>query len=135
MNRRNFVTTAALTAASISMSRVTLAQNPELQPVWAEITKRHDETVRSLQTWIRQPSIAAENRGMNEGCDLTMQMLRAAGFTQVTKVPTDGQPGIFADSSTSQSSAASLDAMFRPSDNGGGDGIRTHDRGLPPITV
>ena len=96
MNRRNFVTTAALTAASISMSRVTLAQDSELQPIFAEITKRHDETVKSLQTWIRQPSIAAENRGMNEGCDLTMQMLRAAGFTQVTKVPTDGQPGIFA---------------------------------------
>src|SRR4029079_8297976 len=31
-----------------------------------------------------------------EGCQLTMEMLRAAGFTQVTKVPTDGQPGIFA---------------------------------------
>src|SRR6185436_6601904 len=45
---------------------------------------------------IQQPSIAAENRGMNEGCQLTMEMLRAAGFTNVTKVPTDGQPGIFA---------------------------------------
>jgi len=96
MNRRNFVTTAALAAASIGMSRLTLAQDSELQPIFAEITKRHDETLKSLQTWIRQPSIAAENRGMNEGCDLTMQMLRAAGFTQVTKVPTDGQPGIFA---------------------------------------
>src|SRR6202030_84029 len=37
-----------------------------------------------------------ENRGMTEGCELTMQMLRDAGFAQVTKVPTDGQPGIFA---------------------------------------
>src|SRR5258708_16531641 len=33
---------------------------------------------------------------MNEGCELTMQMLREAGFAQVAKVPTDGQPGIFA---------------------------------------
>jgi acetylornithine deacetylase/succinyl-diaminopimelate desuccinylase-like protein len=33
---------------------------------------------------------------MNEGCELTMQMLRDAGFSQVTKVPTDGQPGIYA---------------------------------------
>src|SRR5262245_65074834 len=96
MNRRNFVTTAALGAASIGMSRLNFAQDSELQPIFAEITKRHDETVKSLQTWIRQPSIAAENRGMHEGCDLTMQMLRAAGLTQVTKVPTDGQPGIFA---------------------------------------
>jgi len=96
MNRRDFVTTAALSAASIGMSRVTFADDAELQPIFSEIKKRHDETVQSLQTWIRQPSIAAENRGMNEGCDLTMQMLRAAGFTGVTKVPTEGQPGIFA---------------------------------------
>ena len=75
MNRRNFVRTAALSAASIGISRLTLAQESELQPIWAEITKRHDETVRSLQTWIKQPSIAAENRGMNEGCQLTMEML------------------------------------------------------------
>jgi len=54
----------------------------------AEIEKRHDESVKRLQDWIRQPSIAAENRGMNEGCDLTMRMLRDAGFQQATKVPT-----------------------------------------------
>jgi acetylornithine deacetylase/succinyl-diaminopimelate desuccinylase-like protein len=52
--------------------------------------------VQRLQEWIRQPSIAAENRGMNEGCELTMRMLRDAGFQSVTKVPSDGQPGIFA---------------------------------------
>ena len=68
----------------------------DLSAIRAEIGKRHEETVQRLQTWIKQPSIAAENRGMNEGCELTMQMLREAGFQQVTKVPTDGQPGIFA---------------------------------------
>src|SRR5438876_4222351 len=47
-------------------------------------------------TWIRQPSIAAENRGMNEGCELMMEMLREAGFSSVKKMPTDGQPGVFA---------------------------------------
>ena len=67
-----------------------------MQPVWKEIEKRHDEAVKRLQTWIRQPSIAAENRGMDEGCELTMQMLRDAGFQSVAKIPTDGQPGIFA---------------------------------------
>src|SRR5262252_2657721 len=100
MNRRDFVKTAALGAASYAMPgtmpRTGPADDPEMQPIWAQIDKRHDETVRRLQQWIRQPSIAAENRGMTEGCDLTMQMLREAGFAQVTKVPTDGQPGIFA---------------------------------------
>ena len=68
----------------------------DVSAIQKEIEKRHDESVQRLQEWIKQPSIAAENRGMNEGCDLTMRMLRDAGFQQVTKVPTDGQPGIFA---------------------------------------
>src|SRR5262249_54578569 len=100
MNRRDFVKTAALGAASYAMPgtmpRPELADDPELQPIWAQIDKQHDETGRRLQQWIRQPSIAAENRGMTEGCDLTMEMLRQAGFAGVTKVPTDGQPGVFA---------------------------------------
>jgi acetylornithine deacetylase/succinyl-diaminopimelate desuccinylase-like protein len=100
MNRRDFVKSAALGAASYAMPgtmpQPKPADDPEFTPIWAQIDKRHDETVRRLQQWIRQPSIAAENRGMTEGCDLTMQMLREAGFAQVTKVPTDGQPGIFA---------------------------------------
>ena len=62
----------------------------------AAIEKRHDESVRRLQEWIRQPSIAAENRGMTEGCELTMRFLREAGFDQAKKVPTDRHPGIFA---------------------------------------
>ena len=47
----------------------------DLDAIRAEIEKRHDESVKRLQDWIRQPSIAAENRGMNEGCELTMRML------------------------------------------------------------
>ncbi|HKG20540.1 MAG TPA: M20/M25/M40 family metallo-hydrolase, partial [Blastocatellia bacterium] len=96
MKRRDFVKTTALGAAALAMPRLALADDSELQPVWGQIEKRHDETVQRLQHWIRQPSIAAENRGMAEGCDLTMRMLREAGFDQVTRVPTDGQPGIFA---------------------------------------
>src|SRR5262245_26817660 len=96
MNRRDFVKTGALSAASYAMPRSTPSDDPDLQPIWAQIEKQHDETVQRLQHWIKQPSIAAENRGMTEGCDLTMQMLRDAGFEKVTKVPTDGQPGVFA---------------------------------------
>ena len=96
MKRRDFVKTTALGAASFALPRVTLADDSDMQPIWSQIEKQHNETVQRLQRWIRQPSIAAENRGMTEGCELTMQMLRDAGFSQVTKVPTDGQPGIFA---------------------------------------
>jgi acetylornithine deacetylase/succinyl-diaminopimelate desuccinylase-like protein len=97
MNRRELLYGAAVTGAAMAMPRFAFTQiSGNLDPIFREIAKRHDESVGRLQQWIRQPSIAAENRGVNEGCELTMQMLREAGFQSVTKVPTDGQPGIFA---------------------------------------
>ncbi|PYT89243.1 MAG: twin-arginine translocation pathway signal protein [Acidobacteria bacterium] len=78
------------------MPRWAQAHPDDFAAIRAEIEKRHEESVKRLQTWIRQPSIAAENRGMNEGCELMMQMLREAGFSGVKKMPTDGQPGVFA---------------------------------------
>ncbi|MBI4910580.1 MAG: M20/M25/M40 family metallo-hydrolase [Acidobacteria bacterium] len=89
MQRRDFLT---ITAAAGTVAHAA----EDLKPVRAEITKRHDEAVNRLRNWIKQPSIAAENRGMNEGCDLMMRLLRDAGFTTVKKMPTDGQPGVFA---------------------------------------
>jgi acetylornithine deacetylase/succinyl-diaminopimelate desuccinylase-like protein len=68
----------------------------DVSAVRSEIEKRHDEAVKRLQTWIHQPSIAAENRGMNEGNQLLIELLREAGFDTAVKVPTDGQPGVFA---------------------------------------
>jgi acetylornithine deacetylase/succinyl-diaminopimelate desuccinylase-like protein len=96
MNRREFVATAAMAAAGATLSDSAQSQDSDLQPIWDQIGKLHDESVQRLQNWIRQPSIAAENRGMQEGCRLLMDMLRDAGFNQVTQVPTDGQPGVLA---------------------------------------
>ena len=50
----------------------------DLTAIRAGIEKRHEEAVARLQTWIRQPSIAAENRGLNEGCELRVQASRKA---------------------------------------------------------
>src|ERR1700686_2404942 len=98
--RRKFLRTSSLAAvagaATFAWPHRSYAAAADLDAISAEIVKRHDESVKHLQTWIRQPSIAAENRGMNEGCELTMNMLREADFGQVTKVSTDGQPSIFA---------------------------------------
>ena len=97
MDRRTFLQATAASAASLAFSQNSIAaDNPDIIAIQNEIEKRHDESVQRLQQWIRQPSIAAEKRGMDEGCDLTMRMLREAGFGEVTKVSTDGQPGIFA---------------------------------------
>jgi acetylornithine deacetylase/succinyl-diaminopimelate desuccinylase-like protein len=91
------VAMAAL-AAAIVIEQAALAAGSEdsLAPIRAEIARRHDEGVRRLQDWVRHPSIAAENRGMSEGCDLMMRLAREAGFDQVARVSTDGQPGVFA---------------------------------------
>ncbi len=97
MDRRVFVQSIMAGGVALAASRRARgADGPELKPLFAEIEKRHDESVARLQEWIRQPSIAAENRGMQEGCDLMMRLLREAGFEQVTKVPSDGQLGVFA---------------------------------------
>ena len=97
MDRRTFLQATATTAAALAIPQMTQASDDkDLEPIFAQITKQHDENVRRLQEWIHQPSIAAENRGVNEGCELTLQLLRDAGFQSVTKVPSDGQPGIFA---------------------------------------
>src|SRR5271165_4124409 len=91
--RRTFLQATAGAAAALA-SRPAYASSADA--VKSQVPKLHDESVTRLQNWIRQPSIAAENRGMTEGCELMMHLLRDAGFGQVTKAPTDGQPGVFA---------------------------------------
>lgn len=97
MNRRNFLKGTAAGAVVLHFNTHAWGeQNSALATVREEIKKRHDESVQRLQQWIRQPSIAAENRGVSEGCDLTMNLLRDSGFQQIKRVATEGQPGIFA---------------------------------------
>src|SRR5947207_1685422 len=98
VDRRTFLerTAAATAALAWPSAPPSTRRADDLAPIFTEIEKRHDEAVSRLQEWIRQPSIAAENRGVNEGCELTMRLLKDAGFDQVTKIPTEGQPGIVA---------------------------------------
>src|SRR5438132_8549121 len=98
VDRRTFLerTAAATAALAWPSAPPTTRRSDDLAPIFSEIEKRHDEAVARLQECIRQPSIAAENRGVNEGCELTMRLLKDAGFDPVTKIPTDGQPGIVA---------------------------------------
>ncbi len=93
--RRDFLGVTASTAAALALPRLALGQDA-LAGIKAEIQKRHAEGLERYQQWVKQPSIAAENRGMNEGCELMMKMAKDAGFQSVSKVPTDGQPSVFA---------------------------------------
>src|SRR4051812_46418367 len=96
MNRRTFLKGAAASAAILPWAQHGRSATADLDPIRKEVAKRHDEAVHRLQEWIHQPSIAAENRGVSEGCDLTIRLLREAGFDRAERVPSDGQPGIFA---------------------------------------
>lgn len=96
MNRRDFLQSAVAGATTFALRNAARADVSDLSAIRAQIEKRHDESVKRLQEWIRQPSIAAENKGVNEGCDLTMRIFRDAGFGEVKKIPSDGQPGILA---------------------------------------
>jgi len=95
MDRRTFLRNVAVGAAGLAVSGRSSAAD-DLGGVRAEIEKRHDEAVKRLQQWIAQPTIAAEKRGIEEGCDLFIRMLRDAGFQRAERIPTDGFPGVFA---------------------------------------
>jgi acetylornithine deacetylase/succinyl-diaminopimelate desuccinylase-like protein len=95
MQRRTFLHGAAVVGAATLLPRRGHAA-ANLKPVYDQIEKRRAETIARIQEWIKQPTIAAESRGITEGCDLTMQLLRDAGFGKAERVPTDGHPGIFA---------------------------------------
>src|SRR5262249_43830476 len=99
MNRRDFLQGAAAGAATLALPTALRTASPApagLAPVLAGVEKRHEEAGQRFQEWIHQPSIAAENRGMAEGCDLMIRLLKDAGFQRAEKVSTDGQPGVFA---------------------------------------
>src|SRR5438477_359142 len=80
-----------------------------MRSIESEIEKRHDESVGRLQEWVKHPALAAEDRGMDEGCDLMMRLARDAGFQKATRVDTDGHPGVFA---TLDAGAATTVAVY-----------------------
>lgn len=95
LNRREFLGSAigaAVAASCVSNTQAAV----RLEPVYQQITRRRDDAVKRLQDWIRVPAIAAENKGFAESSEFTMGLLRDAGFQKVSRVPTDGHPGIFA---------------------------------------
>src|ERR1017187_9790679 len=96
MNWRNLFTAAIAAALVLGWNQQAWTAEGDFPEIKAEIAKRHDESIKRLQDWIHQVSIAAEDRGYPEGADYMMQLLRDAGFGQVTQVPTDGKPGGFA---------------------------------------
>jgi acetylornithine deacetylase/succinyl-diaminopimelate desuccinylase-like protein len=87
---------AAITTAAVLGSSQHLRSADDFADIKTEIAKRHDESVKRLQEWIHQVSIAAEDRGYPEGAEYMAKLARDAGFQQATVINTDGKPGVFA---------------------------------------
>jgi hypothetical protein len=104
--------TAAAGALAVALPGRADGAQSDLQSIHKEIEKRHDENVRQLRTWIRQPSIAAEDRGMEEGCQLMIELAKEAGFEQAARVPTEGYPGVLATLDAGASRTVGLYFMY-----------------------
>lgn len=95
IRRREFVGGAVGTGVLLSAAPQVFAAQ-KLDDIHTQIERGHDAAVVRLQDWIRQITIAAENRGIEEGCSYMMQLARDAGFQHVERVPTSGHPSVFA---------------------------------------
>lgn len=94
-DRRTFLTGAAAGAALLSPAAALAAQG-DMEAIRAAAEREYDASVRRLQAWIRNPTIAAEKLNVEGGADHMMELAREAGFQKVRKVPTSGVPGVFA---------------------------------------
>ena len=92
---RQFICCGFAIAISLPVTRAYSAAD-DLADVKAQVAKQHDEAVKRLQDWIKQVSIAAEDRGYPEGADYMIQLLKDAGFQKAERIETEGKPGVFA---------------------------------------
>jgi len=63
--------------------------------VYDYIDANLDDHLAAIQRWLRQPSISAQNVGIQEMAEMVRQDLEGLGFAEAEIVPTDGHPGIW----------------------------------------
>jgi len=63
--------------------------------VYDYIDANLDDHLAAIQRWLRQPSISAQNVGIQEMAEMVRQDLEGLGFAEAEIVPTDGHPGVW----------------------------------------
>lgn len=63
--------------------------------IYTHIDESIDEHTGALQRWMRQPSISAQNVGIQEMAEMLRSDLESIGFQETALVPTDGHPGVW----------------------------------------
>jgi acetylornithine deacetylase/succinyl-diaminopimelate desuccinylase-like protein len=94
-SRRGLLQGAAVGAAAFAPGAA-LAQSGDMAAIRKAVDAGHDDTVKRIQEWIRNPTIAAEKFKIDEGVAYMSQLARDAGFQKVRAVPTGGVPSVFA---------------------------------------
>jgi acetylornithine deacetylase/succinyl-diaminopimelate desuccinylase-like protein/tetratricopeptide (TPR) repeat protein len=87
--RFEFTTTEAFSAADIPAYG---GSHPE---VYAHIEANRARHLENLRRWVRQPSVSAQNIGIQQMAEMLRDDLRRIGFQETEIVPTSGHPGVF----------------------------------------
>ena len=95
-DRRTVLMGAAAATTLLMTGAGAHAATDDMADLKKAIAAGHDATVKRLQDWIAHPSIAAENRNMQEGAKYMMQLALDAGFQHAEVVQTSGAPGVSA---------------------------------------
>ncbi|MBI1364840.1 MAG: M20/M25/M40 family metallo-hydrolase [Alphaproteobacteria bacterium] len=85
-------------AASVLIFRpgAAFAQSGDYEAIRSAAQAGKEASIKRIQDWIARPTIAAENRDIELGCNYMMGLAKEAGFQHVERIPTDGAPGVFA---------------------------------------
>lgn len=63
--------------------------------IYEHIEANLDQHLAAIQRWLRQPSISAQDVGIDEMATMLRDDLRSLGFAEAELVPTDGHPGVW----------------------------------------
>jgi acetylornithine deacetylase/succinyl-diaminopimelate desuccinylase-like protein len=88
-DRFSFTTDQKFDAASIP------AYAGDHADVYTFIDQHLDEHIGNIQRWLRQPSISAQNVGIQQMAELVQSDLKSIGFQETAIVPTAGHPGVW----------------------------------------
>ena len=95
-NRRHVLQGAASLVPLALMPGLARAETPDRAALEKAVDDQREDTIRLIQDWIRNPTIAAEGLNVDKGAEYMAELARDAGFDHAEVVKTSGVPGVFA---------------------------------------
>ncbi len=95
-SRRDVLAHGIIGAGLLAAPSAALAASGDNAKLMKAIEAANDVSIKRIQEWIGNASIAAENLNMQKGADYMAALARDAGFQKADVVQTSGHPGVFA---------------------------------------